>query len=149
MSKKIEAAIGCPSCGNEFDVELYRTIWIEEPRNRELIFSDKINRFDCPTCKYHINTEFAFLCTNVRRKIAVWYEPEPDPQVEKDVAMYRAHMGRNSFYAQAPRVRDWEEFKAKIVELEANPAGGGAAPTLSPSMMGAMAGFVRSLRGKK
>ena len=43
MSKKLEAEIRCPSCGHAFPTELYRSIRIEYPENRALIFQDKIN----------------------------------------------------------------------------------------------------------
>jgi hypothetical protein len=40
-------------------------------------------------------------------------------------------MGVNSFYAKAPRVADWESFKAKLVEL--NAAGAQAGQEAKPS----------------
>jgi hypothetical protein len=119
MSKKIGAHITCPNCGNVFPTELYRTIWIEYPDNRAMIFDNKINVVTCPKCNHVEKLEFPFLCTNVKKKLAVWYEPFPDHDVDRDVAEFCKHMGLNSFYAKAPRVADWEEFKRTIVNLEA------------------------------
>ena len=43
MSKKVRANIRCPKCNHEAPIELYRSIWVEEPQNRALILSDAIN----------------------------------------------------------------------------------------------------------
>jgi Zn ribbon nucleic-acid-binding protein len=50
MSKRIEAKITCPNCRNQFDFTLYRSIWGENPENRELVMSNKINVATCPSC---------------------------------------------------------------------------------------------------
>jgi len=97
MSKKIPAEIQCPSCHNKFNVELYRTIWFEEPKNRELIFSDEINAVTCPSCKKKTKLEFPFLATNVKKEIAIWYEPYHDAEIDKDIALYKANMGKIAF----------------------------------------------------
>jgi len=118
MSKKLDANITCSACKNVFPTELYRTIWAENPENRSLILDDKINAVTCPRCKHHERLQFPFLCTNVKRGFALWYEPYPDPQIDKDIVDYRKHMGANSFYANAPRISDWEAFKKKLLEME-------------------------------
>jgi len=118
MSKKIPAEIQCPSCRSKFNVELYRSIWIEDDENRDLIFNDEINAVTCPSCKERTKLKFPFLCTNVKKGIAIWYEPYHDAEIDKDIALYKAIMGKDSFYATAPRIQDWVEFKKKIVELE-------------------------------
>jgi hypothetical protein len=41
----------------------------------------------------------------------VWFEPYHDPQIDADVRDYATYMGEDSFYAKAPRVRDWQPFK--------------------------------------
>ena len=119
MSKRLGADITCPKCGHVFQTQLYRTIWIEEPENRALIINNKINAVTCPSCKHHERLHFPFLCTNVKMKFAIWYEPYHDDQIDKDVEDYRKHFGPNSFYARAPRIADWETFKAKMLEMEA------------------------------
>lgn len=144
MSKKTPAEIQCPSCNSKFDVELFRTIWIEEPKNRELIFNNEINAVTCPACKKKTRLEFPFLCTNVKKEIAVWYEPYHDAEIDKDVSLYKAKMGENSFYAQAPRIQDWEEFKKKIVELERK-GSGASKVTLSDDMAASFSGFVNKI----
>ncbi len=115
MSKKISAEIQCPSCRSKFNMELYRSIWIEDDKNRELIFNDEINTVTCLSCKERTKLKFPFLCTSVKNGIAVWYEPYHDTEIDKDIALYKTQMGKDSFYANAPRIRDWEEFKGKIL----------------------------------
>ena len=118
MSKQLEALIKCQKCRNEFKATLYRTIWLEDQGNRDLVFSDKINVVVCPKCKERTKLEFPFLATNIDKNIAVWYEPYHDPQIDADQRSYAQHMGRDSFYAKAPRVSGWEMFKETISKLE-------------------------------
>lgn len=124
---------------------LYRSIWIENRENRKLIFDDQINAVTCSQCKVKTKLEFPFLCTNVNEHIAVWYEPYPDPEVDKDVKQYAKHFGSSSFYATAPRIRDWKAFKEKIIELEQRigikPAG-----KPSPEMQEKMRGFINHIK---
>ncbi len=145
MSKTLQARIRCPNCKNQFEATLYRSIWIEFPENRKLIFDDNINRVTCPACKMQTKLEFPFLCTNVKEHIAVWYEPYPDADVEKDAQLYARHHGPSSFYATAPRIRDWNAFKEKIVELEER-TGVKLPSRLSPEMQEKMQGFMNHLK---
>lgn len=149
LSKRIPARVTCPSCERAFDVELFRSLWIEYPENRKLVSDDKVNVVACPYCKTTTRLEFPFLCTNVQRRIAIWYEPYHDPAVDDDIKEYAKHFGPKSFYAIAPRVRDWNEFKVKLIELEAFSDKQGPLPKASPEMAAAMSSFVGSLRNKQ
>lgn len=102
----------------------------------------------CPACKIETKLSISLLCTDVKEHIAVWYEPYPDPVVEQDVLLYAKHFGAQSFYATAPRIRDWNAFKEKIVELEQR-TGIKPAGELSPEMTEKMHGFVNRLKGNK
>ena len=144
MSKKISAEIQCSSCYSKFNVQLYRSIWIEEPNNRELIFNNEINVVACPSCKKKTRLEFPFLCTHVEKEIAVWYEPYHDSEIDNDTALYKAKMGKDSFYANAPRIQDWEKFKQKIIELE-NKSGKHSKINLSEDMMASFSGFINHI----
>ena len=149
MSKQVPAEIGCPQCGASFNVNLYRTLWVEDPANRALVAEDRVNRVTCPSCKTAARLEFPFLCTNVKRGIAIWYEPYPDAQVDKDVSLYKKHFGPDSFYAKAPRVHSWNEFKTKLLELEALTDPTRPRPKVSAELAGAMTGFIRSLAAER
>lgn len=126
-------------------MQLYRSLWVENPENKALVLNNEINAMTCPKCKFHQRLEFPFLCTNVKRGFALWYEPYPDPQIDKDVADYRKHMGPDSFYAKAPRISDWEAFKRKLLEMEASAPQQAAPVNVSPEMQKKMAGFVTYL----
>ena len=119
MSKKVGAHITCPHCNHKFDMELYCSIWGEYKENKELVLSDKINVAHCPRCNKETKLEFSLLYTNTPKKIAVWWEPKFDPQVEADAQGYKKLLP-SSHLANAPRIRSWEEFKKKIIELEKN-----------------------------
>lgn len=147
MSKRVPARITCPACTAHFDVDLYRSLWVEDPQNRRLVADDQLNLVTCPHCCESTHLKFPVLCTNVQRKIAIWYEPYPDPAVDDDARQYAQHFGPNSFYAQAPRVRNWDDFKAKLTELEAlsyknqqRPL-----PKSSPEMAATIDDFIKSL----
>jgi len=94
-------------------------LWIEHDVNKKMIFDDKVNYFICSNCNHSERLEFPFLATNTKKKIAVWYEPYHDPQIDEDIAGYAQMTGKDSFYAKAPRISDWNEFKDKISEMEA------------------------------
>src|ERR1035441_5129742 len=99
VSKQLPATICCPKCAHSFSATLYRSLWIEYPENRSLVFEDKINVVTCPACNSKTTLPFALLCTNVNKQIAVWYEPYPDAVVDEDVRRYVKHFGPGSFYA--------------------------------------------------
>ena len=131
MSKKLGANITCSACKNVFPTELYRSIWVEDARNRSLILSDKINAVTCPQCKHQERLEFPFLCANVKLGFALWYEPYLDPQIDNDVEEYRKHMGPDSFYAKAPRISNWKTFKEKLLEMETKTSTEDSIPSIS------------------
>ncbi|MBA4252086.1 MAG: hypothetical protein C0442_10260 [Chlorobiaceae bacterium] len=133
LSKLVRVRILCPTCKTNQDVELYRSLWIEYPSNRRLITDNQLNLVRCQKCHVTTRIEFPVLCTNVQRKIAIWYEPYPDPQVDADIRQYSQHFGPDSFYAQAPRIRSWEEFKKKLALLEAPSQKDMQQPKLKPS----------------
>lgn len=110
MSKRIEAKISCPSCGNQFDFTLYRTIWGEYPENREMVMSNKINVATCPNCKKSTKLLYPFMYTNSKQQFAVWWEPELDHQIGKDSEGYVQLLGTGNYLATAPRIKEWEEF---------------------------------------
>ncbi len=141
MSKQLSAQITCPACATKFNTDLYRTLWIEYPENRDLVFNDEVNTVTCPSCNKITRLKFPFLCANVEKQIAVWYEPYYDSQIDKDLEQYKTHMGENSFYAKAPRIKDWGEFKEKIIELEqANKSNDNV--EFSPEMRSNFRGFI-------
>ena len=118
MSKTLDADALCPDCGAHFSVTLYRTIWGEFPENRELVFSDTINVASCTNCAFRHHVEFSLLYVDMRRQFAVWYEPTPDPQVDRDARIYASMFGPDGFYATAPRISDWNDFKKVVIEFE-------------------------------
>ena len=118
MSKQLDAKVTCRSCNKPQNVKLYRSLWIEDPDNRKMLFTDRVNFFECPICGHSERLEFPFLATNSRAKFAVWYEPYHDPAIDKDLEDYIRHLGENSYFATAPRISDWEYFKATIVDFE-------------------------------
>ena len=147
MSKQVGVSIICPECKNQFKVSLFRTILIENPKNRDLVLTDKVNFITCPVCEWAGRVEFPLLCANVNKGFALWYEPYHDPEIDKDIAQYAAQFGKNSFYALAPRIKDWGEFKKKLIEMEEsasrNPP---VRPFISPEMNADVSGFVRTIR---
>jgi tetratricopeptide (TPR) repeat protein len=120
MSKQVEAEITCPICSNEFPVKLYRSLWVEFPENMQMVLTDEVNAVTCPECRTKTKLEFPFLCTNVKKGIAVWYEPYHDPEIDKDTSKYAAQFGKDSFYAKAPRIKNWTEFKSTLNRMESS-----------------------------
>jgi Zn ribbon nucleic-acid-binding protein len=148
MSKQVSADVPCPKCGQYSEISLYRSIWIEYSENRKLIFDNKINLFTCQKCGHSTSVPFSLLATNIKKHIAVWYEPYPDTDVENDIKLYAQHFGAGSFYATAPRIKDWEEFKKKIIELEGKEEVKSDL-AISPEMQDKMRGFIGSIKKQR
>lgn len=146
MSKRLEATVECRNCGHAQHMTLFRTLWVEYSEIMSLVLNDKVNEFCCKKCKYVERLEFPFLCTNVTRSVAIWYEPYHDEQIDEDIRQYQKHMGANSFYAKAQRIADWETFKAKLLEM--NEAGPQPSQETRPSTKSKsfFRGFIDSLR---
>lgn len=115
---RVEAQISCARCGTVFNASLFRTLWIEHVAYRDLVFGDEVNVVECPDCQKRICLPFSLLCTNVTRDFAVWYEPFPDENVDRDIEGYAKLFGPDSYYATAPRVKNWNEFKRTILKFE-------------------------------
>ena len=122
MSLKISATLNCAKCGAKSTHELYRTIWGEVPENRQLVFSDKINRLTCPSCEKVAFAATSLMYTNRDLCFAVYYEPEHDPQIDADNndPQKRELCERHGtmHLLEAIRVPDWEQFKELIQKYE-------------------------------
>lgn len=126
MSKLIDATITCPKCGKQYPTKLFRTIWGEHEECRNMVMNDKINVPECPHCHFSFKAPFPFMYVDVNKGFAVWWEPYYDATIDEDLKGYASMFGADSYYAQAPRVKDWNEFKQTIHryytgELKANP----------------------------
>ena len=118
MSKIIEAEIACPKCQHQFEVSVYRTIWGEKPKNRELVMNNRINVVSCPFCQEKIRVSFPFLYTNAVKQFAVWWEPFHDSSIDEMSAGFASISGKDGYLSTAPRIKDWEDFKRAIVKFE-------------------------------
>ncbi len=118
MSKRVDANIFCPDCNIKFRFSLYRSIWGEYPENRELVMTDMINVSTCPKCLKKLRANYPFIYTNTQKSFAVWYEPFYDHRIDKDAAGYEMFGGSGNYLANAPRIKNWTEFKQTIVKFE-------------------------------
>lgn len=116
MSKLVDATITCPHCGKEYPMKLFRTIWGEHESNRNMVLNDKINVPHCPHCGFSFKAPYPFLYVDVQAGFAVWWEPQHDAGIDSDAQGYAQMFGANSYYATAPRIANWEEFKQVIRE---------------------------------
>lgn len=116
MSKKLDAIIKCPQCSNKYDVKLYRTVWGEYKDMRDMVLNDKVNICTCPHCNYSFKAPYPFMYVDVKAGFAVWWEPTHDTGIDSDTAAYARMFGAKSYYATAPRVQDWQEFKNTIMK---------------------------------
>jgi hypothetical protein len=116
MSKLVDATITCPHCGKEYPTKLFRTIWGEHELNRNMVLNDRINVPECPYCGFSFKAPFPFMYVDVHVGFAVWWEPQYDAGIDSDLRGYAQMFGVNSYYATAPRIASWEEFKQVIRE---------------------------------
>ncbi len=118
MSKIIDVKIKCPNCGKVKKISLYRSIWGEYEENRNLVMNDEINIFKCPKCKQEIKVPFSLFYTNANLLFAVWWEPNNDENIDRDIELYKNTVGVNHYLTTAPRIKDWNEFKEYILYKE-------------------------------
>ena len=148
MSKRIEAKIICPNCGNQFDFTLFRSIWGEYAENRELVMTDQINVASCTSCNHSSKLEFPFIYTNANQNFAVWWEPEFDTQIDKDSQEYSKMMGEGNYLATAPRIKSWDDFKNTILKFE-NGELKGKPGILSNEIEDQLQGYVKHIGNQK
>ena len=149
MSKTYDGDVECPRCGKEQIFQFFRTLWIEDPDNRALIFDDRLHLFVCRHCGQKVHIDTSFLVTNVPGHFSVWYEPHPDPVIDEETVGYAAMFGEDSFYANAPRIADWEEFKETIEKFERGELVGNPATKMDLSAAFATLGLNREPREKR
>lgn len=121
MTKKIDYNITCPKCGKAEDVSLYRIIWGETPGNRDKVFNNQINNFNCQDCGKisHVPVAFLYVHQSGSDSFAVWYEPTHDENIDSDIEGYK-HLfyPPDNYYVTAPRINDYEELKETIIKFE-------------------------------
>ena len=118
MSKRIQVKLTCPNCSNQFDFTLYRSIWGKYPENRELVMTNQINVATCPSCNHSSKIEYPFIYTEHNQHFAVWWEPENDAEIDRDTEEYVKIFGEGNYFATAPRIKSWSEFKDTILKFE-------------------------------
>lgn len=114
MSKKIALEIICSNCKKTYTDNFFRTYWGESESMRTALMNDTINIATCPHCGYQFHVPLAMMYVDVQTGFAIWWEPQYDPGIDSDTKVYSQIFGSNSFYATAPRIADWEEFKRTI-----------------------------------
>lgn len=114
MSKRVKIEIECPHCHQQYADEFFRTYWGEDEKMRANLMNDNVNIASCPHCGHKFHLPLAMMYVDVQAKFAVWWEPNHDPGIDSDSQGYAQIFGARSFYATAPRIADWEEFKRTI-----------------------------------
>ncbi len=114
MSKRVRIDIECPHCHQLYSDNFFRTYWGESEAMRSNLMNDNVNIATCPHCGHKFHLPLAMMYVDVQAKFAVWWEPNHDPGIDSDSKGYAQMFGVRSFYATAPRIADWEEFKRTI-----------------------------------
>ena len=114
MSKRVTISIECPHCSNQYQDDFFRTIWGEHESLRNMVMEDRVNIAKCPHCGHKFHLPLAMMYVDVVQGFAVWWEPNHDPGVDSDTRGYAQMFGPDSYYAKAPRIADWNEFKETI-----------------------------------
>lgn len=147
MSKTYKVEASCGRCSSRFEVTLFRSIWGEHEENRELVFTDRINVIQCPLCGTQTRAPASLMYVDLKRGFVVWYEPSPDSMIDNELPMYASMFGAESCYVTAPRVSDWNEFKATIHRFELGELK--AKPPSMENSRAAMQSLLRSMPKKK
>lgn len=135
MSKQVKINIECPHCSHQYTGDFFRTIWGENPSLRALVMDDKVNIAKCPHCGYEFHLPLGMMYVDIKQGFAVWWEPNHDPGIDSDARGYAQMMGPQSFYATAPRIADWHEFKETINKYYRGELTGGPITKMDPSVL--------------
>lgn len=114
MSQRNSVKLSCSNCGQMFDASLYRTIWGENEENRKLVMNDLINVVECPSCHTKTKVEYALFYNDTNVFCGVWWEPYPEPEIDQCATGWTQMWGVDNYMVQAPRIKDWNEFKETI-----------------------------------
>lgn len=118
MSKVVNIQIECSKCGQQYVSKVFRTLWGDgcTADNFESRLTDKTNVVTCPHCGHSFRLPLGLMYVDVDAGFAVWWEPQHDEGIDADAQSYAKMFGANSYYATAPRIADWDEFKQVIRE---------------------------------
>ncbi|MBK9458999.1 MAG: hypothetical protein IPN94_06100 [Sphingobacteriales bacterium] len=108
----------CQNCGDRYGLTLYRSIWGEIPENRSIVMNDTINSTTCPNCGRSSKLLYPLLYTHKNPDFAVWWEPIYDKSIDEEKKIYGNLPGIPDYLINAPRYKDWEEFKSAILKFE-------------------------------
>jgi hypothetical protein len=115
----------------------------------ETASSDKINVSICPKCGDRVKLPFSLFYTNSKKQFAVWWEPEKDEAIDRDVDGYVQHGGKNNYLAVAPRITDWEEFKETIRKYERGELKCGTAMIINQTTQAKFNDFLETVKKTK
>lgn len=127
MSKLIDITVTCPQCGQKYKTKVFRTLWGDGgTAEQNNLSNDNVNVVECPHCNYSFRAPLAMMYVDCKKGFAVWWEPIHDSGIDNETIAYSNMFGAESYYAKAPRIQDWEDFKDTVKkyytgELKANP----------------------------
>ena len=76
MSVRETVEAKCPACGEESQVEVWRSMNVtQDPDAKELLLAGTVNVFQCPKCRYESLLDVDFLYHDMERKFSVQYYP--------------------------------------------------------------------------
>ena len=140
MSKRVRIDIQCPHCRKSYSDEFFRTIWGENESLRALVMEDRVNIAKCPHCGHEFHLPLGMMYVDIKKGFAVWWEPNHDSGIDCDAKGYAQMMGPQSFYATAPRIADWEEFKETINKYYRGELTGGPITKMDLSVLSSTSG---------
>jgi len=114
MSRKNKVILSCSTCNHQFEATLYRTIWGESQENRDLLMNNLFNVVVCPSCNTKTKIEYALFYNDTTVLCGVWWEPYPESEIDQCAAGWAKMFGKDNYMTNAPRLKDWNEFKETI-----------------------------------
>ena len=115
MSKLIDITVTCPQCGQKYKTKVFRTLWGDGgTAEQNNLSNDNVNVVECPHCNYSFRAPLAMMYVDCKKGFAVWWEPIHDSGIDNETIAYSNMFGAESYYAKAPRIQDWEDFKDTV-----------------------------------
>lgn len=121
MSRKSLEMVQCPSCGKDFEVEIYNSINVSlDPELRESLISGDLNSVKCP-CGHNVTLKFPLLYHKMGFNGVMLQYTESDPKTILESCSRSKEFFNMIMPSTSSNVfeiyNDWKEFADRVKQI--------------------------------
>lgn len=118
MSKLVTYNIPCPKCKEFSEYQIFHSVNTNFTDVVTKLLNDKINFVKCEHCENIFHVQTGLLFNNIKKKYAIYYNPDSFELNEKESVDIKRMLGENFYLANPSRFKDWELFKQDLKRKE-------------------------------